>query len=103
MFEINEDKFYYFLTLQKGRYNTGFVSWLTEDLVNGLTEYFATCDLHDVCFHLEMSIGENRFVFETNQPLYLLDCEKTNAFEFAGDDNKLGIFPSGNIPVEFEG
>lgn len=97
--EIDENELYYFLTLQNDRFNTGFVGWLTEDLVYALTEYFTTGDPTAAYYQIKMNIGKNRFLIDSNQPLYLLSYENDAAFEFAGDSGELEIFPGGNVPT----
>ena len=65
--EIDENELYYFLTLQNDRFNTGFVGWLTEDLVYALTEYFTTGDPTAAYYQIKMNIGKNRFLIDSNQ------------------------------------
>lgn len=93
-YEIDEDQLYYFTARQDGVYHTAFVGWLRRDLVKA----FEHIDGVGSYAHIRLTIGETTFITNVGAPLYLLNYENDDIFEFAGDNNELDMYPSGNVP-----
>ncbi len=92
--ELNEDVLYYFTALHQERYHTVFVSWLRRDLIKA----FEQLDGISSYAHIVLNIGENVFISNVGVPLYLLNYENDDIFEFAGDHEELELYPSGDVP-----
>jgi len=101
MIEINENVLYYFTALNDQRqYVTLFVGWLRRDLIKA----FEQIDGVGNFAHIKLTIGENTFVSNVGSPLYLLNYENDEIFNFVetGQNDELDLFPSGNVPDELE-
>lgn len=96
--EIDEDKLYYFTALHENKYHTIFVGWLRVDLIKAFKEVDGVSSFA----HIRMTVGENTFISHIGAPLYLLDYEDDDIFEFAGDNQELDLFPSGNYPDDMD-
>ena len=97
-FETDEDDLYYFTTLANNRYETMFIGWLTDEMIKAFEEV----DGVESFANIKLTVGENTFVANIGAPLYLLNYENDDIFEFAGDNNELDLYPSGNIPDDLD-
>jgi hypothetical protein len=96
---IKENKLYYFTALNdKQQYQTIFVGWLRVDLIKA----FEAVDGVSSYANIKMTVGENTFTAHVGAPLYLLDYENDEIFNYAGDSGELNLFPSGNIPPDLD-
>jgi hypothetical protein len=89
---VDEDQLYYFTALSEGNYQTLFVGWLKRDFLKA----FEVINGGSNFAHIKISLGEHTFITVINAPLYLLNYENDKILEFAGDCNKLDLYPSGN-------
>src|SRR5258707_15082119 len=100
MVRLDEDALYYFLQLNDGKFYTQFIGRLKEDRLITLLEYFSLHDKGKAYIWIEINVGENTFIVKTDQPFYLVNLDNDDAFEFAGDDGVLELYPSGNVPSD---
>jgi hypothetical protein len=95
---IDENVLYYFTALSDNRYNTVFAGWLRRDLIKA----FEMVEPGQSYARITLTVGENLFINNVGAPLYLLDYENDDIFDFAGDGKELDLFPSGNVPEGLE-
>jgi hypothetical protein len=102
LYEVDEDKLYLFTVFSDAKYHTVFPGWLRRDFIKSF-EALETLDPGvSRCAHVRLSLGENTFVTDVGAPLYLLDYDEDDIFEFASDNRELDLFPSGNIPADLD-
>jgi hypothetical protein len=94
--QIDEDTLYYFTCLVEDKYHTLFVGWLREDLVKA----FKSLKEGSSFAYIKLCIGEHTFINYVSKPLYLLEYDDDDIFEFAGDNNELDLYPSGKVPED---
>src|SRR6266566_1263624 len=94
--EIDASEVFYFLNLLGDKYHTLFVGWLREDFIQA----FYDLDPESGLAYFNINVGKHTFTTYTDQPVYLLPYENTEALEFAGDDNELVLFPKSGMPSE---
>lgn len=91
--EIDNDSVYYFIKPHADRYYTLFIGWMAPELKDALI------NLKDgAVAQVRLNVGENAFCASFDGPVYLLNTEQQEALAYAGDDDKLELFPSGNGP-----
>jgi hypothetical protein len=95
---IDENKLYFFTSLSLNRYYTVFAGWLRSDLIKA----FEKIEEGQSYAHIRLNVGEHLFINNIGAPLYLLNYENDDIYQFAGDDQELNLFPSGNIPAGLE-
>ena len=93
-YEIDGSAIYYFLAHLDDKYYTLFIGFLRPELVHSLAELKEGYQVY-----IKIKIGEHTFALCIDRPLYLLDYDEVGALEFAGDDRKLELIPSGG-PVD---
>jgi hypothetical protein len=98
--EIAKGKLYYFLLLHKGKYYTVAIGWINEDLIATFTSGFNVMETFPSFILTKINVGEHTFAIQTSEPIYLLDYENDDAFEFAGDKGELDLFASGRVPPD---
>src|SRR5579859_472992 len=98
MFEVDESVLYYFTAKSDNKYHTVFAGWLRRDLIKA----FEQIDGVGSFAHIKLILGENTFIANVGAPLYLLNYENDDIFEFAEDNDELDLYPSGNLPHELD-
>ena len=93
---VDENKLYYFCALADDKYYTAFIGWIRQDLIKA----FQMIEQGQSYVQIRITVGENRFITNVGAPLYLLNYENDDIFNFAGDDEELDLFPSGNPPAD---
>jgi len=91
--EFDQSATYFWLAPKDDRYYTLFISGLLDELVDALIH-----KKPDETAAVRNQVGENTFLAVFDGPVYLVNREDNEALKYAGDDGKLELFPSGNIP-----
>ena len=90
-----DEAMYYFLGKLGDKYHTLFISWISDELVDG----FKSWKTGKEAGIFDLRVAEHKFVVMTDEPMYLLNLDNKDALRFAGDDGKLDLFPSRRIPA----
>jgi len=91
---LDESSLYFFTGFAEGAYQTLFVGWITAKLVSQFSEFKEG----EGSAYIKVSVGEHTFINYIDGPLFLLNFNDNDIFEYAGDDYVLDLFPSGEIP-----
>lgn len=97
--DINPDSTYYFTCLVNGVYQTLFVAWISEELIKAF-ELLENAEHGHV--RINVNVGEHSFMCCVDRPVYLISFDNDDVFKYAGDDNTLELYPSGNLPEDPE-
>jgi hypothetical protein len=92
--EIDEDVLYFFTYFKDNVYKNALLGFITKDLI----EPFKLLKPGKGYAHIHAFVGENQFNLNVGVPLYLIDYNCEEAYEFASDDDQLDLYPSGNVP-----
>lgn len=101
MEELDSNQIYFFLCLHDNKYHNLFPSKIIGDLVRAFKEMDEEGGKAQAS--IVMKVGQNTFVSIVDRPLYLVEYDKEEIFDYAGDDGELELIPTTDDPVELNG